>query len=119
MSANVLYGRADPRQIAELAQGVAVVATQENTPHFDEALHAFLGTDFPHRVGTSTEDASGAMLWSRTPLELVGFGETRFTSVVATTTVRGVQWTLASVHPSPPQHGSRQTSRTRDGRRSG
>jgi len=108
LSANVLFGRADPEHIAELAQGVDVVAIQENTPRFDGALHTVLGTDFPHQLGTSTEDASGTMLWSRTPLELVGFGDTRFTSVVATTSVRGVQWTVANVHPSPPQPGSRQ-----------
>ena len=108
LSANVLFGRADPQQIADLARCVDVVATQENTPRFDEALHAVLATDFPHQLGTSKEDASGTMLWSRTPLELVGFGDTRFTSVVATTTVRGLQWTVASVHPSPPQLGSRQ-----------
>jgi endonuclease/exonuclease/phosphatase (EEP) superfamily protein YafD len=107
LSANVLFGRADPRNIAELAQGVDVVAIQENTPRFDEALHTVLAADFPHQLGTSTEDASGTMMWSRTPLELVRFGDTRFTSVVATTAVRGVQWTVANVHPSPPQHGSR------------
>jgi endonuclease/exonuclease/phosphatase family metal-dependent hydrolase len=108
MSANVLFGRADPRQIADLARGVDVVAIQENTPSFDEALRAVLAVDFPHQLGTSREDASGTMLWSRTPMEHVGSGDTRFTSMVATTTVRGVQWTVANVHPSPPQHGSRQ-----------
>ncbi len=108
MSANVLFGQADPRQIADLAQGVDVVAIQENTPRFDEALHAALSADFPYQLGTSREDASGTMLWSRTPLEHGGTGETRFTSVVATTTVRGVEWTVANVHPAPPQMGSRQ-----------
>jgi endonuclease/exonuclease/phosphatase (EEP) superfamily protein YafD len=111
LSANVLFGRADPRHIVDLAQGVDVVAIQENTPRFDEALHAILAADFPYQLGTSTEDASGTMLWSRTPLEHGGTGDTRFTSVVATTTVRGVQWTVANVHPSPPQMGSRQWAR--------
>jgi endonuclease/exonuclease/phosphatase (EEP) superfamily protein YafD len=108
MSANVLFGRADPRQIVDLAHGVDVVAIQENTPRFDEDLHAVLAADFPHQLGTSREDAGGTMLWSRTPLEHVGTGDTRFTSMVATTTVRGVQWTVANVHPTPPQMGSRQ-----------
>ena len=108
MSANVLSGRADPRHIADLAQGVDVVAIQESTPRFDEALHAILAAAFPYQLGTSVEDASGTMLWSRTPLEHGGTGDTRFTSMVATTTVRGVQWTVANVHPSPPQMGSRQ-----------
>jgi endonuclease/exonuclease/phosphatase (EEP) superfamily protein YafD len=108
MSANVLFGRADPRQIADLAQGVDVLAVQENTPRFDEALNDLLAADFPHQLGTSRDDAGGTMLWSRTPLEHVGTGETRFTSMVATTTVRGVEWTVTNAHPSPPQMGSRE-----------
>lgn len=108
LSANVLFGRADPRHIADLAQGVDVVAIQENTPRFDKALHVILAADFPYQLGTSNEDATGTMLWSRTPLDHGGTGDTRFTSVVATTTVRGVSWTVANVHPSPPQLGSGQ-----------
>lgn len=107
MSANVLFGRADPRQIADLAQSADVVAIQENTPEFDEALHEVMAEDFPYQLGTSREDAGGTMLWSRTPLEHGAIGDTRFTSIVATTTVRGVRWTIANVHPAPPQMGSR------------
>ena len=110
MSANVLFGRADPRRLADLASGVDFVAIQENTPLFDDALHAVLAAEFPYQLGTSQEDAGGTMLWSRTPLEHVGTGETRFTSMVATTTVRGLQWTVANVHPAPPQMGSRRWS---------
>lgn len=105
MSANVLFGRADAREIANLAERADVVAIQENTPIFDGTLLAVLGADFPYRVGTSREDAGGTMLWSRTPLTLVGSGDTRFTSVVATTTVRGVEWRVATAHPAPPQMG--------------
>jgi endonuclease/exonuclease/phosphatase (EEP) superfamily protein YafD len=105
MSANVLFGRADPQEIADLAGAADLVGIQENTPLFDEALLAVLGAEFPYRVGTSNEDGGGTMLWSRTPLTLVGNGETRFTSVVATTTVRGVEWTVATAHPAPPQMG--------------
>lgn len=107
MSANVLFGGGDPRQVADLAHDADVVAIQENTPRFDEALHAVLAEDFPYQLGTSKEDAGGTMLWSRTPLEHLGSGDTRFTSMVAATTVRGVKWTVANVHPSPPQMGSR------------
>lgn len=107
LSANVLFGRADTRAIADLAQGADVVAIQENTPSFDDALQTALGADFPYRLGTSREDAGGTMLWSRTPLTHVGDGDTRFTSVLATTTVRGVTWTVATVHPAPPQMGVR------------
>lgn len=108
LSANVQFGRADVQQIAELAQEVDLVAIQENTPDFDDALHAVLAADFPFQVGTSRVDASGTMLWSRTPLEHGETGDTRFTSVVVTTRVRGVEWTVASVHPAPPQMGSAQ-----------
>ena len=107
MSANVLFGRADIRQVAELARAVDVVAIQENTPRFDDGLQAVLSGDFPYRLGTSRDDAGGTTLWSRTPLTLVANGDTRFTSVLATTTVRGVPWTVATVHPAPPQMGSR------------
>ncbi len=106
LSANVLYGLADPRQVAELARRADLIAVQENTPAFADALSALVGDDFPHRVGTAKPGARGTMLWSRTPLDLVGSGETDFSSVVARTTVRGVPWTVANVHPVSPMRGS-------------
>lgn len=107
LSANVLYGRADVRQLAALARGADIVAVQENTPSFEAELNRLIEEDFPHRAGTSSMGADGTMIWSRTPLDLVGFGDTDFASVVVATTVRGVRWTVADVHPVPPQRGSR------------
>lgn len=36
------------------------------------------------------------------------FPQVQPTSALATTTVRGVEWTVVNVHPAPPQMGSRQ-----------
>lgn len=106
VSANVLYGRGDTRDIAALAQSADILAVQENTPVFDASVRARLAADFPFEVGTSSDDARNTKLWSRTPLTLVGTGETEFTSMIATTEVRGVQWTIVNVHPVSPLHGS-------------
>jgi endonuclease/exonuclease/phosphatase (EEP) superfamily protein YafD len=103
VSANVLYGRADTRELHALAQTADVLAVQENTPSFDASLRALLAADFPFEIGTSSDDAQSTKLWSRTPLEVVATGDTDFSSMVATTEVRGVRWTIANVHPVPPQ----------------
>ena len=107
LSANVLNGRGDVQQVAALARGSDLIAIQECTPAFAEALSALLATEFPHTVGSSRDGADGTMVWSRTPLELMATGHTGFTSVVGVTTVRGITWTIANVHPLPPQRGSR------------
>ncbi len=70
VSANVLYGHGDTREILALAQTADVVAVQENTPAFDASLRSLLALDFPYEVGTSSDDAQGTKMWSRTPLEL-------------------------------------------------
>ena len=103
VSANVMYGHGDTREILALAQTADVVAVQENTPAFDASLRPLLALDFPYEVGTSSDDAQGAKMWSRTPLQLVGNGDTDFSSMVVATQVRGVHWTIANVHPVPPQ----------------
>jgi endonuclease/exonuclease/phosphatase family metal-dependent hydrolase len=107
VSANVQYGRGDPRLIVDLAQSADVVAIQECTPGFEASLALLLGDDFPYREGASSDDAHGTVTWSRTPLAHARLGDTIFTSVVATTEVRGRRWRLANVHPAPPQRGSR------------
>ena len=107
VSANVLYGRGDVGDLRRLARRADIIAIQENTPTFDAALGELIGADFPHRLGTSDDNAEGTMMWSRTPLTLVATGDTRYTSVVARTTVRGVAWTIANAHPAPPPQGSR------------
>jgi endonuclease/exonuclease/phosphatase (EEP) superfamily protein YafD len=106
VSANVLFGRGDTRQIADLARSADVVAVQENSPVFDASLRTLLGHDFPFEVGTSSDDARSTRLWSRTPLEVVATGDTVSASMVATTEVRGVPWTIANVHPVSPESGS-------------
>lgn len=106
VSANVLYGRGDPREIVALATSADVVAVQENTPAFDASVRALLAADFPFEAWTSSDDSRSSKLWSRTPLEVVGTGDTEFASMVVTTAVRGVQWTIANVHPVSPLLGS-------------
>lgn len=107
VSANVLLGRGDAHQIAALAVDADVVAIQENTPAFADELTRLLSPDFAYRAGTSAEGGEGTMIWSRTPLDDVEAGDTGFASVLASTTVRGVRWTVAAVHPLSPVWGSR------------
>lgn len=109
LSLNLQFGRADIDEFSELITAdVDVLALQEYTPGFEEALAAAgLLEEFPHQVGTAETDASGTMLLSRTPLELVARAEgTAFENLIATTTVEGTDWHLGVIHTAPPQMGA-------------
>ncbi|MDN6303864.1 MAG: endonuclease/exonuclease/phosphatase family protein, partial [Brachybacterium sp.] len=84
------------------------LALQEYTPDFEEELAATgLLDQFSHQVGTADTDASGTMLLSRTPVELVAEAEgTVFENLIATTTVEGTDWHLGVIHTAPPQMGA-------------
>jgi endonuclease/exonuclease/phosphatase (EEP) superfamily protein YafD len=46
------------------------------------------------------------MIWSRTPITVAATGNTRYTSLVARTTVRGTLWTVSTLHAVSPKDGS-------------
>ncbi|MGP9583732.1 endonuclease/exonuclease/phosphatase family protein [Brachybacterium sp. AOP35-5H-19] len=109
LSLNLQFGQADIEEVSELiTSDVDVLALQEYPPGFEEALAAAgLLEEFPHHVGTADTDASGTMLLSRTPLELVARAEgTAFENLIATTTVEGTDWHLGVIHTAPPQMGA-------------
>ena len=109
LSLNLQFGQADIAEASALVTAdVDVLALQEYTPGFEEELAAAgLLEEFPHQVGTADTDASGTMLLSRTPVELVAEAEgTVFENLIATTTVEGTDWHLGVIHTAPPQMGA-------------
>lgn len=107
LSLNVEFGQADQDAVITQAASADILAFQENTPEFVESLEEKgLAKDFPYRAGTAAYESFGTMIWSRTPLTLVAFGATRYTSLVVRTTVRGTVWTVSSLHAVSPKDGS-------------
>lgn len=107
LSLNTEFGQVDQDTVLRDAQSADILAFQENTPEFEQALEQDgLLRDFPYRVGTTEYDSYGTMIWSRTPLTLVATGKTVYTSLVARTTVHGTAWTVATLHAISPKDGS-------------
>jgi len=117
LSLNLQFGRADVEEVAALVTDevdvlvtdeVDVLALQEYTPEFEAELEASgLRERFPHQAGTADADASGTMILSRTPVQIVAQAEgTVFENLIATTTVEGTDWHLGVVHTAPPQLGA-------------
>lgn len=108
VSLNTEFGQADLGAVLALAGAADMLAFQEITPEFVVSLEALgLGSDFPYRLGTAAYGPNGTMLWSRTPITLAGSASTRLTSVIASSTVRGTDWVVATVHAVSPMSGSR------------
>ncbi len=70
MTANLLYGHADPRVLVALARDSAdLVVVQEMTPQAANGLSAAgLDDTFPHRVIDPRDRAAGIGIWSRYPI---------------------------------------------------
>jgi endonuclease/exonuclease/phosphatase family metal-dependent hydrolase len=70
MSANLLYGRADPPAVVALARDSAdVLVVQELTPQAASGLSAAgLDDTFPHRVIDPRDGWAGIGIWSRYPI---------------------------------------------------
>jgi endonuclease/exonuclease/phosphatase (EEP) superfamily protein YafD len=70
MTANLLYGRADPRAVVELAgRSADVLAVQEMTPQVAKGMSAAgLDEAFPHRVIDPRPRGAGIGIWSRYPI---------------------------------------------------
>ncbi len=108
VSLNAEFGQADQDTVLGLAAHADMIAFQENTPEFVQSLEEKgLARDFPYRLGTAVYEAYGTMLWSRTPITLAASGHTKYTSLVARSTVRGTDWTVATLHTVSPLDGSR------------
>lgn len=100
---NVEYGQADTAELIHHAQQVDadVIVIIEHHPRTEDDLVS-LGRRYPYRIGHPTLDAEGTLILSRTPLiERAHVGEVYHNYVVGTR-VRGVNWTVAAVHPYPP-----------------
>lgn len=100
---NVEYGRADTASLLDRARqsDADVIVIVEHHPRTDADL-ALLADDYPHRLGRATRDAEGTIILSRTPLTLRGYVGEIYDNYVVSTTVRGIAWTIAAVHPYPP-----------------
>lgn len=109
LSLNFQYGGADLAEVTALTTDeVDVLALQEYTPAFEEQLEASgLLEQFPHSAGETADGASGSVLLSRTPIQLVAQTEdTAFGNLVATTSVEGTDWHVGVIHTAPPQLGA-------------
>jgi endonuclease/exonuclease/phosphatase (EEP) superfamily protein YafD len=117
MTINALYGRADAESVVGLveAQNVEVLAVQELTPDFEEAL-ADAGLDelLAHSFTVPAADTpAGSGLWSSTPLtdeeRLTGTSLAMPSALVG---VGGTQVRVTVVHPHPPMPTEITTWRT-------
>ena len=100
---NVEYGQADTAALMARARAADadVIVIIEYHPDTEEALGE-LAPDYPFRVGRPTRDAEGALVMSRTPLVPRAHVGEVYDNYVVSTRVRGVDWTIAAVHPYPP-----------------
>lgn len=111
LSVNTLYGRVDPGSVVELveSEGVEVLAVQELTPEFEEALTtAGLDALLPHKVTgkVAAGSAGGSGLYSATALTEENPGEdSTFAMPSAVVDAGGVDVRIRNVHPVPPMPG--------------
>ncbi|PUB23938.1 endonuclease/exonuclease/phosphatase (EEP) superfamily protein YafD [Promicromonospora sp. AC04] len=117
MTVNTLYGQADAESVVELvdSQNVEVLAVQELTPAFEEAL-ADAGLDdlLPHSFTVPADDGpAGSGLWSSTELtEVEQLAGTSFAMPSALVAVGGTDVRVTVVHPHPPMPNDITTWRT-------
>lgn len=110
MSINSEFGQADAREIVRRVQdeGVALLAIQEHTQSLHDRLSAEgLGRLLPNRISEPAKDAGGSAVYSRYPMELVGFvPETTFkmptVRLVAEADGAVAVLEVTSVHVLPP-----------------
>lgn len=100
---NVEYGQADTAALLAEAEAkdADVIVIVEYHPDTEGDL-ADIRHGYPYRVGRATRDAEGTVVLSRTPLVQRAYVGEVYDNYVVTTTVRGVAWTIAAVHPYPP-----------------
>ncbi len=111
MSANLEFGQADADQLvaAVRAHDVGVLVLLEVTPAAVRRLSA-AGLDglLPSSAGTAEDGASGTLVRSRWPLELLGDGEgvsgvqLAFRQPLVRVERPGAPFVVKSVHPLPP-----------------
>ncbi|WP_344103182.1 endonuclease/exonuclease/phosphatase family protein [Myceligenerans crystallogenes] len=112
MSVNTEYGRADAERVVDLVAGeaVEVLAVQELTPEFEEALTA-AGLDelLPYKVTgkVAPGSAAGGGIYSATELTERNPGEnSTFAMPSAVVDADGTDVRIRCVHPVPPVPGS-------------
>ncbi|MBE1874397.1 endonuclease/exonuclease/phosphatase family protein [Myceligenerans pegani] len=112
MTVNVLYGSANAEWIVETvrAEGVEILAVQELTPEFGEALaDAGLGELLPHQVTGKVETGSpaGSGLYSALELtEQEGGESSTFAMPSAVVDAGGLDVRIRNIHPVPPMPGN-------------
>ena len=105
LTLNVEVGTAadEPAEIARLAGQADVVVLQEVTRQSVADLgRAGLDERFPHRIGEGEAGASGTVVYSRFPLELVAWVPTSLESVIVRAHTPDGPLTIAGVHPMHP-----------------
>lgn len=110
-SANARFGLADVDQIlAQVNPEIDVLAFQEYTPEFEQRLRdAGAFETFPYMVGEARPRAAGTAVLSRVPVEIVArTEELPFDNLVATLSVDGRDWYVASIHSTGPHFGAQQ-----------
>jgi endonuclease/exonuclease/phosphatase (EEP) superfamily protein YafD len=118
MTVNALYGQADAGSVVGLveAQNVEVLAVQELTPAFEEALaEAGLDELLPHSFTVPVADsAAGSGLWSSAPLteQEERLSGTSFAMPSALVEAGGTEVRVTVVHPHPPMPTEITTWRT-------
>lgn len=107
MTVNALYGRADAETVVHLveSQNVEVLAVQELTPDFEDALtDAGLDDLLAHSFTVPAEGSpAGSGLWASTPLtEEDQLRGTSFAMPSALVSAGGTDVRVTVVHPHPP-----------------
>lgn len=113
MTLNASYGQADAEWVSDVvrAEGVEVLAVQELTPQFDEAMRAAgIGELLPHQVtgGAAPGSAAGSGLYSALPLTDAQEGTEMSTFAMPSAVVDagGQDVLIRCVHPVPPMPGN-------------
>jgi endonuclease/exonuclease/phosphatase (EEP) superfamily protein YafD len=109
MTANLMFGQADPEALVELTRGenVDLLSVQELTPRAVERFDAAgLGDELPHRALAPATAATGGGLFARLPLadrqvDITGSGGFSMPSA-RLDTPEGPPVEAMSVHPPPP-----------------
>jgi len=108
--ANVLSTNRDHERVLELinSEQPDIIFLQEITPHWLEALQA-LQADYPFDYSVPREDNFGIAVWSRLPLSAASHIDSPplgYPTILASTTIGGVEITFISTHPMIPLGGA-------------
>jgi endonuclease/exonuclease/phosphatase (EEP) superfamily protein YafD len=109
MSANLLFGGADPEQLTDLVRRERpdILTLVELTPQAVANLErAGLDRELPYRVLDLRSLAAGSGIYARRPLHADGEAATTFAAPAATIAVGGRTVSVVAAHTVPPRPGS-------------